>query len=238
MYQQGGASISLRVIVINPAQCTQITQRAVDSIVDGSGSDSHSSSSEDEHDNSAEETCSEGSTDFESAEDSSEDESSWSDDDSTSSGRDASSDTADEDSNDSDDSGSSCDEDGYPKIKPKATRQRRKRTMTSENVDSNLAFAEEGLPTRTRAEPIPRLSERTDMINVSISVYDIRSGHPVRLFHFQQDLPVMLYSSPPAIHPSKPLVAWPLGGGDVLFADYMANTYFIRGAVPSTQDSE
>jgi len=38
----------------------------------------------------------------------------------------------------------------------------------------------------------------------------------------------MLYDSPPAIHPHHPLVAWPLGAGDVLFADFALKTYFTR----------
>lgn len=198
-------------------------------------SESDSSSSGDEDDNEAEETCSEGSTDLDSDEEnfnngeSESDESSLGDDD-------ASTDSTDEDSSDdSSDSCSSYDEDGYPKPNKRAG----KRKQGDGATEGNLTFdEEEGQATRTRERPARRLSERASMINASLSVYDIRSGQPVRLFHFQQDLPVILYSSPPTLHPSKSLVAWPLGGGDVLFADYLANTYFIRGAVPNTQDSE
>lgn len=206
---------------------------------DWSSSDSDSLASEDEDDNAAEETCSQGSTEFDSDEESSDDETDESD--ASSSGdNDAPSDVIDEDSsNDSDESSSSYDEDGYPNPGRKGSSQRRKGTLTDGIMESNLTFGEgKGQPTRTREKPMSRLSQRKSMINASLSVYDIRSGQPVRLFHFQQDLPVMLYSSPPALHPSKSLVAWPLGGGDILFADYMTNTYFIRGAVPNTQDSE
>lgn len=206
---------------------------------DWSSSDSDSLSSEDEDDNAAEETCSEGSTEFDSDEESSDDGTDESDG-SSYGDNDAPSDIADEDSSDdSDDSSSSYDDDGYPKPIRKGSSRRRKEKLTSGIIGSNLTFDEgKGQSTRTREKPMSRLSQRKNMINASLSVYDIRSGHPVRLFHFQQDLPVMLYSSPPALHPSKSLVAWPLGGGDILFADYMANTYFIRGAVPNTQDSE
>lgn len=204
---------------------------------DWSSSDSESVSSEDEDDNAAEETCSEGSTEFDSDEEGSDDGTDESDR-SSSGGNDVPSDI-DDSSDDSDDSSSSYDEDGYPKPTRKGSSQRRKETLTSGIFESNLAFGEgKGQATRTREKPMSRLSQRKNMINTSLSVYDIRSGNPVRLFHFQQDLPVMLYSSPPALHPSKSLVAWPLGGGDILFADYMANTYFIRGAVPNTRDSE
>lgn len=202
-------------------------------------SDSDSSSSEDEDDNAAEETCSEASTDLDSDEGSSDCGTNERDD--TSSDGDAASDTANDDPSDDDsyDSSSSYDEDGYPKPSRKGSSQRRKNTFTSGIIEGNLALDKgEGQATRTKERPMTRLSERKNMINASLSVYDISSGHPVRLFHLQQNLPVMLYSSPPAIHPTKSLVAWPLGGGDILFADYLANTFFIRGAVPNTQDSK
>lgn len=226
-----------------PQRPSQHRHGSKEAIMEGDGNcsstDSDASLSEREDANAAEETCSEGSTDFDSAEESSDDGTGEHDE--YSSGEDvASPDTASEDSSDSSyDSSSSYDEDGYPKTGRKASDQKRKGTFASGVIESDSAFRwEVGETTRARERRMPRLSERKDMIHLSLSVYDIRSGDPVRLFHFQQDLPVMLYSSPPAIHPSKSLVAWPLGGGDVLFADYMANTYFIRGAVPNTQDSK
>lgn len=229
-----------------PLETSQHRPEDLETVVDdsrdlSSADSSEVSSSEDDEDDAAEETCSEGSTEFDSAEESSDDGTDERD--GSSSGDDHVSSAAgaeDEDSSDdSYDSSSSYDDDGYPKNGRGGSRQQRKALSTGGIVESNLAFGnEEEMATRTRARPMPRLSERSNMINASLNVYDIRSGHPVRLFHFRQDLPVMLYSSPPALHPSKSLVAWPLGGGDVLFADYMSNTYFIRGAVPNTQDSE
>jgi hypothetical protein len=38
----------------------------------------------------------------------------------------------------------------------------------------------------------------------------------------------MLYDSPPAFHPFETLAVWPLGGNNVLFADFEGNTFFIR----------
>lgn len=202
-----------------------------------SSSESDSSASGAEDDNAAEETCSEGSTDFDPDEESSDDGTEASSDDIEASSAEA---TADEDSSDdSHDSSSSYDEDGYPKARRKGSSQRRKETLASGIIESNLTFDdEEGQATRTRERPMSRLSQRKNMVHASLSVYDTRSGHPVRLFRFRQDLPVMLYSSPPALHPYNSLVAWPLGGGDILFADYVGNTFFIRGAVPNTQDSK
>ena len=66
-------------------------------------------------------------------------------------------------------------------------------------------------------------------------VYDLNHGNPVQLFKFSHLLTAVLDNSPPAIHPTKPLVVWPLSGGDILFADYRANSYFIRKFRPSTR---
>ena len=68
-----------------------------------------------------------------------------------------------------------------------------------------------------------------------LMVYDLNNGHPVQLFKFSHLLISVLDNSPPAIHPTKPLVVWPLSGGDILFADYRANSYFIRTFKPSTR---
>jgi hypothetical protein len=66
-------------------------------------------------------------------------------------------------------------------------------------------------------------------------VYDLGAGHPVQLFKFAHPLPVRLYNSPPVVHPSRPLVVWPLCGGDILFADYKEKSYFIRKMRPTTR---
>ncbi len=68
-----------------------------------------------------------------------------------------------------------------------------------------------------------------------LMVYDLNPGHPVQLFKFSHLLTNVLENSPPAIHPTHPLVVWPLSGGDILFADYRANSYFIRKFRPSTR---
>ncbi|TBU34343.1 hypothetical protein BD311DRAFT_351384 [Dichomitus squalens] len=49
-----------------------------------------------------------------------------------------------------------------------------------------------------------------------------------RRFRFRRKSANLLSDSPPVIHPSEPLLVWPLGGRDVLFADYEDSTYFIR----------
>lgn len=70
-----------------------------------------------------------------------------------------------------------------------------------------------------------------------LMIYDLSSNPPNLLFRFSQTLPLMLFDSPPAIHPTQPLVVWPLSGGDILFADFEAKTYFTRRARPSTRRS-
>ena len=70
-----------------------------------------------------------------------------------------------------------------------------------------------------------------------LTIYDVGSENPVQLFKFSHPLPIMLYNSPPVFHPTKPLVVWPLCGGEILFADFEGKTYFIRKARPSTTRS-
>ena len=61
---------------------------------------------------------------------------------------------------------------------------------------------------------------------------------PIKLFEYSCPLRFMLYDSPPAVHPQESLVVWPLGGGDLLFADVFAKTYFTRRLRLSASHSE
>ena len=70
-----------------------------------------------------------------------------------------------------------------------------------------------------------------------LTIYDLAGNPPNQIFTFTHPLPIMLYESPPAIHPTKPLVVWPLSGGDVLFADFKGKSYFIRRARTTTRKS-
>ena len=71
-----------------------------------------------------------------------------------------------------------------------------------------------------------------------LAIYDTSSSPPTQVFQFTQPLPIMLYESPPAIHPTRSLVVWPLCGGDVLFVDDLAKSYFIRRARTTTRKSK
>ena len=63
---------------------------------------------------------------------------------------------------------------------------------------------------------------------ISVRIYDTMSKQQKPIFHFSQYVDRNLFSSPPVFHPSKPLLVWPLGAGEVLFANYQGNTYFTR----------
>ncbi|KAI0062760.1 hypothetical protein BV25DRAFT_1943480 [Artomyces pyxidatus] len=77
-------------------------------------------------------------------------------------------------------------------------------------------------------------SDALDEPKMLFTVFDTRGGGPPKkLFQYMHPLSFMLYASPPSFHPHKPLVVWPLGAGDVLFADFVANTYFVRKLRPS-----
>jgi hypothetical protein len=84
-------------------------------------------------------------------------------------------------------------------------------------------YGRKNVPTGTRA---------------SITVFDMTLPVPTKLFHFTRMLPFVLYGSPPVVHPSEPLVVWPLSRGDLLFANFRARTFFVRKLRLSTAFSE
>lgn len=69
----------------------------------------------------------------------------------------------------------------------------------------------------------------------SLSVFIPSEG---RIFRFARLSKIVLFDSPPVVHPSLPFVVWPLGGGEMLFADIDEGTYFIRKIRSSTTRSK
>ncbi|KAJ0375686.1 hypothetical protein COL26b_006193 [Colletotrichum chrysophilum] len=198
---------------------------------DDNSDDEYLSSSTDE--NSADETCSEGSTDFDS--DQSESEAS----ESNSEADDRYTDSSEEEDDDSDV------ESEHETVAAKPDESKRTRIVLNyEQPEDTQLKLDEGLLKRKNGNRptypgMPgRLRDSKDQITAGVVVYDVRSGQTVRMFRYKHDAPAMLYHSPPALHPTKPLLVWPLGGGEVLFADYEEKTYFTRAAVPTTNDSE
>ncbi|KAF2455505.1 hypothetical protein BDY21DRAFT_349522 [Lineolata rhizophorae] len=62
-----------------------------------------------------------------------------------------------------------------------------------------------------------------------IQIFDTRPGKQSKpLFHLEEPIPGVLFDSPPVFHPSAPLVVWSLGSREILFVDYLHNTYFTR----------
>ena len=75
----------------------------------------------------------------------------------------------------------------------------------------------------------------------TITIFDAQASpdaKAVRLFHLTRPLQCKVYGSPPIIHPTRPLVVWPLGAGDVLFVDFREKSYFVRRLRPSTLHSK
>ncbi|KDN63409.1 hypothetical protein CSUB01_11577 [Colletotrichum sublineola] len=105
-------------------------------------------------------------------------------------------------------------------------------------LEANL-LKEKGTDRPTYPGVPSRFRDPNDRITASAVVYSITSGQATRLFHYEHNLPAtsMLYHSPPALHPQEPLLVWPLGGGEVLFADFEAKTYFIRAIMPTTSET-
>lgn len=93
---------------------------------------------------------------------------------------------------------------------------------------SRPVFRQGGFQSSDRRKPVMVFSvfQRSD------------EGRLKKIFHYAHPLFFMLYASPPAFHPTKSLVAWPLGAGEVLFADFQAKTYFVRKLRASAPQSE
>ncbi|KAJ0272384.1 hypothetical protein Brms1b_013541 [Colletotrichum noveboracense] len=207
-----------------------------DSSETGSDEDSEDEYSADE--NSAYETCSDGSTDFDS--DESEEEITGDDMDSDEQSDESLDDDTAEEENDIEPA------DGEAEAEVDQRQKRRQRLVANYQMpaESNLELEGDLLKQEQRDRPTypgmpSRVRDPKDRITATIAVYDMTSGDAVRLFHYDHDTPVtcMLYHSPPVLHPKKALVVWPLGGGEVLFADFEEKTYFIRAIMPTTRDS-
>lgn len=105
--------------------------------------------------------------------------------------------------------------------------------------DVNFADDEDDIAYRSDSDgPTFRRITKSRTPKGTITVFDINQEPPKLLFQCLHALPVMLYDSPPVIHPTQSLVVWPLCGGDILFADFLAKSYFIRKSRPTSRHSK
>jgi hypothetical protein len=58
------------------------------------------------------------------------------------------------------------------------------------------------------------------------------------IFRLSRQLSLVLYDSPPVLHPTKPFLVWPMSPGNVLFADFGQKTWFTRKLRPTTSYSK
>ena len=94
--------------------------------------------------------------------------------------------------------------------------------------DDGAEFAKYAPALAGHFKPKKRGREGLKTLCAVLQVFDTSEGACRRLFHFKRPLSVMLYDSPPIVHPFKPLIVWPLSGGEVLFADYIGQSWFTR----------
>ncbi|KAI9683793.1 MAG: hypothetical protein M1822_005983 [Bathelium mastoideum] len=59
-------------------------------------------------------------------------------------------------------------------------------------------------------------------------IYDTSRSNSQPIFRFDYPCHDVLLDSPPIFHPLKDLVVWPLGGREILFADFRQKTYYTR----------
>lgn len=62
----------------------------------------------------------------------------------------------------------------------------------------------------------------------TLRVFDTNKGEEKLIFHFSKTIEGAIFASPPAFHPCKPLLVWPIGSQEILFANIANNTYFTR----------
>ncbi|KAI8294413.1 Vegetative incompatibility protein HET-E-1 [Colletotrichum sp. SAR 10_98] len=232
------ATASQFMILSSPSEIPESTKSSGDSESDLSENESDDDS-DDEYlssstdDNSADETCSEGSTDIDS--DQSESEKSESD---------SEADDQYSESSEEDDEASDVEPENEDDTAKPDESKRTRIVLNYEQPEDNQLKLDEGLlkkkdEIRPTYPGMPgHFRDSKDRITAGVVVYNVSSGQAIRMFRYEHDAPAMLYHSPPALHPTKSLLVWPLGGGEVLFADYEEKTYFTRAAVPTTNDSE
>lgn len=104
-------------------------------------------------------------------------------------------------------------------------------TGSSYSTDGDESGSEDGDGgTRLNELLEPRTSQERNGTRCEVQIFrkPEAGSSPHRVFRFFQPSSSPLFASPPAFHPTVPLVVWPLSDGELLFADYVNNTYFIR----------
>lgn len=195
---------------------------------DSPESDASTTSTED----SAYETCSDGSTDVKGASysDGEEDEN-------------LSDITSGRDDHDSQDTASiSSDSEGKSRTEARPALMRVR--PGGEGGDRPVRLANDPMKAKEQDRPTypgrpDRLRGPGDRLTATLKVYRLNTnGTLTRVFHHRHEIATLLFCSPPAFHPNEPLVVWPLGGREVLFADYEEKTYFVRTTMPTRPASE
>ncbi|KAL4784384.1 hypothetical protein BJX76DRAFT_367696 [Aspergillus varians] len=100
-------------------------------------------------------------------------------------------------------------------------------------IDESDCDSDGGLHLRSRYGQALRKSTKSDL-EASLKVFS-RSVKGLKcVFQLSRPLDLLLYDSPPALHPSKPLIIWAMSPGNVLFADFQQKTWFRRKLRPTT----
>ncbi|RDW90659.1 uncharacterized protein DSM5745_02434 [Aspergillus mulundensis] len=71
-------------------------------------------------------------------------------------------------------------------------------------------------------------------LEASLKVFGMSSTGLTCIFQLSRPIDLLLYDSPPVLHPHKPLIIWPLSPGNVLFADFEKKSWFKRKLRPTT----
>ena len=73
------------------------------------------------------------------------------------------------------------------------------------------------------------------VIRQELCVFNTADGAEKLIFSYKKTKPEMLHESPPIFHPSKPIVAWPVGYESLLLANFSEGMKYIHSHRPTSR---
>ncbi|KAL3479827.1 hypothetical protein BJX99DRAFT_255263 [Aspergillus californicus] len=106
----------------------------------------------------------------------------------------------------------------------------------SDGDDAYVPLDESGEESDGRAtyRRVFRKKPRKPDLEASLRVFSRSEAGLKCIFQLSRSIDLLVYDSPPVLHPFKPLIVWPMSPGNVLFADFEQKTWFRRRLRPTS----
>ncbi|KAL5043901.1 hypothetical protein BDW71DRAFT_209886 [Aspergillus fruticulosus] len=102
-------------------------------------------------------------------------------------------------------------------------------------IDDSDGDSDGGLHLRSRYGQTRFFRKKTkSALEACLRVFSISETGLTCIFQLSRPIDLLLYDSPPILHPFKPLIIWPMSPGNVLFAKFENKTWFKRKLRPTT----